>query len=95
MLVIYPVIVLHDSLYDIPSLNYWVNEWFRQKLAELIAEPQNKNLDISPIQPVTLIDIDTLILYRAYFQRGELNLFKLLQGYQQHVNFNSVGGTDQ
>jgi hypothetical protein len=89
-MIVYPVIVLHDSLYDTPSLNYWVNEWFQEVLAKLMGEPQNKGLDISMIQPITLIDIDTLILYRANFRSGELNLFELLQRYIQHVNFESV-----
>ncbi|TCJ12176.1 hypothetical protein EPD60_16665 [Flaviaesturariibacter flavus] len=28
-LLVYPIIVVHDSLYNTPTLNYWVNEWFQ------------------------------------------------------------------
>lgn len=89
-LAVYPVIVVHDSLYDTPALNYWVNEWFQQALAELLAKPENSVLDISSIRPLTLVDIDTLDLYRANFQKGELNLFRLLEGYQRLVDFKKL-----
>ena len=89
-LAVYPTIVTHDSLYNTPSLNYWVNDWFQTELKSLLVNPENEKIDVSSVRPVTLIDIDTLILYRANFQRGELDLFKLIDGYQQFVRFNKV-----
>ena len=63
----------------------------QETLSNIVSEPQNRGLDISVIQPVTLVDIDTLILYNGNFQRGEFHLFELLKGYHQRVNFKNVG----
>lgn len=87
--IIYPVIVLHDSLYDTPSLNYWANDWFQQELNKLKANPTFKGCDLSKVRPLTLVDVDTLILYRTNFENGELDLFEMLETYQAYVNFAS------
>jgi hypothetical protein len=89
-LAVYPTIVVHDSLYNSPSLNYWVNEWFQVELKGLLVYPDNEKVDILNVRPITLIDIDTLILYRANFQRQELDLIRLIDGYQQFVQFDKV-----
>jgi len=91
--VIYPVIVLHDSLYDTPSLNYWANDWFQEELKKLQADSAFKDCDFSSVRPLTLVDIDTLILYRTNFEKGELDLFEMLEAYQAEVDFKSC--TDQ
>lgn len=87
--IIYPVIVLHDSLYNTPSLNYWANEWFQEELKKLTVDPALKGRDFSSVRPLTLVDIDTLILYRTNFENGELNLFEVLEAYQAYVDFKS------
>lgn len=86
---IYPVVVLHDSLYDAPSLNYWVNEWFQEELTKLRADAKYNGCDFSVVAPVTLVDIDTLILYRTNFENGEMSLFEMLREYQVYVDFKS------
>jgi hypothetical protein len=86
---IYPVIVLHDSLYDVPSLNYWVNEWFQDELAKLKANAVFIDSDFSLVKHLTLVDIDTLILYRTNFENGEMSLFEMLRDYQDYVDFKS------
>ncbi len=90
---IFPVIILHDSLYDTPSLNYWANDWFQEEMVKLKADAAYKNCDFSVVRPMTLVDIDTPILYRTNFENGELNLFEMLEAYQTYVDFKSC--TDQ
>lgn len=87
--IIYPVIVLHDSLYDTPSLNYWTNDWFQDEINKLKADAAFKGCDFSKVRPLTLVDIDTLILYRTNFEKGELDLFEMLEAYQAFVDFKS------
>lgn len=87
---IYPVIVLHDSLYDTLGLNYWTNEWLQEELKKIkVNTPDLKDLDFSCVRPLTLVDIDTLILYRTNFEKGELDLFEMVEAYQAHVDFKS------
>jgi len=89
-MIIYPTIILHDSLYDAPGLNYWVNEWFQEELTRMKSDTQYQGFDFSIIRPLTLVDIDTLILYRTNFEKGDLNLFDLLEEYQKYVDFKSA-----
>ena len=88
---IFPVIIVHDSLYNTVGLNYWVNEWFQQELNLLKGKEEFQAINFSNVSDITLIDIDTLILYRNSFEKGELNLFELIKLYQQQVKFNDVG----
>jgi hypothetical protein len=89
--IIYPVIIVHDSLYNSLGLNYWVNQWFQEKLMDIKAEQEFQAINFQNVRPITLIDIDTLILYRTNFEAGELNLFELVELYQQHVRFDKIG----
>ncbi|HTN05707.1 hypothetical protein [Agriterribacter sp.] len=86
---IFPVIVVHDSLYNADSLNFWVNEMFN---IELNKQKGSSKLDFSKVMAVTLLDIDTLILYQAKFERRELDLFDCVSFYQKTVEFNSSKG---
>jgi len=39
---------------------------------------------------MTLVDIDTVILYRMNFEKGELNLYDMIQAYHNYVDFKSA-----
>jgi hypothetical protein len=88
---IYPVIIVHDSLYSTPSLNYWVNCWLNDEIAALKAANTFPGFDYTNIIPVTLVEIDTMILYLHHFQTGQLNLVSLLDLYHQHVRLDLQG----
>jgi len=88
---IYPVIIVHDSLYSTPSLNYWVNNWLTDEIAELKAANTFSAFDYSRIMPVTLVEIDTLILYLHQFQISQFDLISLLDLYHQHVRLDLQG----
>lgn len=87
---VYPIIVIHDSLYNSIGLNYWVNQWFQQELNFIKTKKEYEAVDVSNVRPATLVDIDTLILYRTNFERGELDIFDLVSQYQNHVQFDDV-----
>lgn len=91
---IYPAVVVHDSLYNCTALNYWANEWFQDELKKLKAQPEFTGVDVTRVRPVTLIDIDTLILYRSHFESGTLNLFDIIEKYQQYVDFKTASDTN-
>ena len=88
---IYPAIIVHDSLYSAPSLNYWVNCWLNDEINALKEANTFPAFDYTRIMPVTLIEIDTLILYLHHFQTGQLNLISLLDLYHQHVRLDLQG----
>jgi hypothetical protein len=88
---IYPVIVVHDSLYSSPSLNYWVNSWLVDEIDALKAANTFSGFDYTRIMPVTLVEIDTLILYLHHFQAKQFDLISLLDLYHQHVKLDLEG----
>lgn len=87
---IYPIIIVHDSLYSAPALNYWVYYWFIEKLEELKSDNALKDFNFSGVAPITIVEIDTLILYQ-----GELNNYldfiNLIAAYHEQTRFD-LGG---
>jgi hypothetical protein len=88
---IYPVIVVHDSLYSAPALNYWVNYWFVDKLELSKSKQEFNKIDFKNVVPITIVEIDTLILYENHFKNHEINLYDLIEQYHQYVRFD-LGG---
>lgn len=88
---IYPVIIVHDSLYSAPALNYWVYYWFIDELNLLKERPELKDIDFSSVFPITIIEIDTLILYEQLFKGSKFNLIDLVTRYHDHVRFDAGG----
>lgn len=85
---IFPVIIVHDSLYSAPGLNYWIYYWFMDELEKLKEDPfYNGYKHWGNILPITVIEIDTLILYEKQLAEGKLELTSLIQHYHQFVRF--------
>lgn len=84
---LFPVIIVHDSLYSAPALNYWVYYWFIDELESLKRDAKYKEFDFAKIIPITLIEIDTLILYEKYFATNRIDLVTLIKNYHDYVRF--------
>ncbi len=84
---IYPVILMHDSLYSATALNYCVNKWLQNELTTLKSEMEGRGFDFSRIAPLTIIEIDTLILYQEQFKQGQFDLIRLIQSFHNHVAY--------
>ncbi|MBC7486934.1 MAG: hypothetical protein H7282_09310 [Cytophagaceae bacterium] len=82
-ILIYPIIVIHDTQYNIPGLNNLINYWAKNELAKLNA----LGLDINRIKPITIIDIDTLIYHQDIFRTGKIKLNITLDKYFEYVSF--------
>jgi len=80
---IYPVIVVHDELYNVPSLNYILNDWFRKEL-ETLAE----GLDVSKVKMLIVLNVDTLIMYADYLRLKKSTLQDLFDKYIETRKFN-------
>ncbi|MUV04320.1 hypothetical protein GN157_11425 [Flavobacterium rakeshii] len=85
---IYPILVTHDRQFDSLEFNRLLNLWFKKELAHNFSTDE-----VVRIQPLTVINIDSLILYQSHFrQRGEYGLEMLIEQYHHHIKLGSVRG---
>lgn len=80
-LVINPIIILHDRCYDTTGLNKIINYWFDIELNKLKGE----GLPTDNIRPITIINIDTLILLHTQLKGRKLSLNDLIVQYHKQV----------
>jgi hypothetical protein len=81
---IYPLLILHDASFNTPGLNYVINHWFKFELNKL----HEKGINISKVKPITIINIDTLILYADFLNSRKKTLNDLIDSYVQFGKFN-------
>lgn len=79
---IYPVLVVHDRLYNQPGLNEVVNGWFQTELAQLGAQ----GLPVQNVKPLIIIDADTLLAFHEHFRNGKLIFENVLDAYLAYIN---------
>lgn len=46
--------------------------------------------DFEKIKPLTIIEIDTLILFVSQLKEGKLNIIDLIDNYQQYVDYGRI-----
>lgn len=80
--VIYPVIVVHHKEFTLPAVNQLVNDWFKSEILSL-------GLNFDQIRDVTIIDIDTLLVYQGLYSENKNNIFKLIDEYWDQYYLNS------
>jgi hypothetical protein len=78
---IFPILVVHDRQFDTPELNRLINIWFKNELRK------NFNAkEISKINDLVIVNIDTLILYQEHFRkRGEYGLEIMINKYFEFI----------
>jgi len=74
---IYPIIVLHDPMFDTPGLNKILNDLLKKELIDL----KKDGLNTDRIKPLTLINIDTLILLAPSLAAGRVSFKELLDDF--------------
>ena len=79
---IYPVLILHDHMFNVAGLNSIVNFWFNVEL-EKIAQ---KGINVSRVRPICIINMDTLIFYSDLFADKVLMLEDVIDKYFEYVN---------
>lgn len=78
--IIFPVLVVHYRMFNASGLNHIVNGWFKNELETL----KEEGFDISNVQDIVLVDIDTLIFNKEALQSGKLKLWDTLKEYQDN-----------
>ena len=71
---VYPILIVHDRIFQTLGINYRLNHWFKSELEEKL----DLNCPGLNIKGLTVIDIDTLILYSNYFKQKDRNFKDLL-----------------
>ena len=74
---IFPVIVLHDPMFDAPGLNKVMNSFYQEELKKL----EVQGIPTGNLKPLTLINIDTLIQLAPAFKNKQVTLKELLEAY--------------
>lgn len=78
---IYPIIILHDPMFDAPGLNVVLNSFFQQELKKLA----DAGLSIERVKPLVLINIDALIQASPHLQKGNIQFIELLEEHLGHL----------
>lgn len=73
-LTIYPILLVHDRIFQTLGINYRLNNWFKEQ-CEIRLSGLDHNLTIKNL---TVIDIDTLILWLPYFKLKDKNFRDVL-----------------
>lgn len=73
---VYPILVVHDYIYDTIGVNYQLIKWFRTEV-----ESRQWSGRIKRICPVIILPIDTLIMLEKALTRTSVKLDKLLEEY--------------
>jgi hypothetical protein len=80
---IYPVIITHDTQYDVNGFNVLINQWFQEEI-ELLKE---EKIFTYRIQPLVVVNIDCLI-YHQMALAHKISLHELLRLYVNHIKIN-------
>lgn len=86
---IYPILVLHERMFNCFGFNKLINHWFKGELEKI------KKVNTKNVRPITVIDIDTFILYQDYFKEGKLKLHKLIDEYHSYTDLSIKVTTDE
>jgi hypothetical protein len=75
--VIYPILVVHDIVYDTAGLNALFNEWFSTEMTAL----KKKGHKVDKVKPLIVLSIDTLIRAAGLLRINKFSLRDMLDLY--------------
>jgi hypothetical protein len=78
---IYPVLVIHDKMFDTAGFNQIMAAKFGKELKELTAA----GLDTSHVRPLIIMNIDTMMELAPHLQRGNITLKEICEAYYEHA----------
>lgn len=77
--IIYPIIVYTDPTFNMPGVNYVLQQEFNRLMKE---RGLDKKLNVKPL---VLIDLDSFIKFQDLFGEKKLTINHLLNGFLEHV----------
>lgn len=82
---IYPILVMHERLFNTSGLNKILSSWFFNELQNYIP----KSISTSNVKPLVVIDIDTLLYYQEFFENKSIKLENVLDDYYNYLESNT------
>ncbi|MCC4228613.1 hypothetical protein [Zunongwangia profunda] len=79
---IYPILLVHDRIFQTLGINYRLNSWYLESLEERLSDKFN----LSNIKSLTVIDIDTIILWSPYLKEKDKRFKDLLDSHLNKLN---------
>jgi hypothetical protein len=76
---IYPILVLHNRIFNAPGFNLILQDLFKKSCDDRFGNLKGK------INPLIVIDIDTLIFNHEFFESGKLNFEEVLKSYSRDI----------
>lgn len=78
---VYPILILHDNIYNCPGIEELVKKWFLKELKKISEE-----YDISRIENITIVNIDVFIVYKDFLQQRENSLDRMILAYHNYIS---------
>lgn len=79
---IYPILLVHDRIFQTLGINYRLNSWYLESLNSRLTNKYN----LSNIKNLTVIDIDTLILWLPYLKEKDNRFKEILDNHLHKLN---------
>ena len=79
---IYPILLVHDRIFQTLGINYRLNSWYLESLEERLSDKFN----LSNIKSLTVIDIDTIILWSPHLKEKDKRFKDLLDSHLNKLN---------
>lgn len=76
---IFPILILHNRIFEVVGLNKIINNWFQEELQKLVAD----GINTSRIHSLIIIDIDTLIFNKQFFIENKISLEQCIVEYEK------------
>lgn len=90
---VYPIILVHDRIFETPGINYKLNQWYINLVKERLGD-----LYSNEIKNLILIDIDTLIYWLPYLKINDKNFLNFINNHinkmSQPISANNVKGKE-
>src|SRR5690606_13307903 len=78
---IFPILIIQDRIFQSPGINYRLNSWY----SEIVQETLKEKYTSSKIKGLTVIDIDTLIVWTPYLKQKVSNFKEILRDHLQRM----------
>ncbi len=80
---IFPILLVSDRIFEIPGMNYILNQWYLGLVKEKLGDYYNPNF----IKDLTFIDMDTLIYWLPHLKKKDSNFRKILEGHHRGMHY--------
>lgn len=86
--IVYPIIVVHNRIFNTPGINNIINRWYKEELSNL----QLEGFYIDNMKSLIIVDIDTLLYNVDLLSTKKINCIDCLENYcQEYLEYTPEG----